>query len=123
MISVNLHRRHMNLSQAAMAAARVANMKRQDNLKQFTERSEYRSGTVAVTCVSAAAIFNVSAALVIRAKAVLLDGTAGSSHRPGRNQARATRFLTAVAVQSHPHAVRMPRSVRPRAIWRRLVRP
>ena len=42
---------------------------------------------------------------------------------PERSAGPCHKFLTAAAVQSRPHGVRMPRSVRARAISRRLARP
>lgn len=71
-VSHNLRRRHLDESQRGMVAAKLANMKRVDTLKQNSDSSIDPSG--AVTQTQAAAMLNVSVPTVKRSKKVITDG-------------------------------------------------
>lgn len=70
-VSLNLKRRHLDGSQRAMVAAKIANMKRSDTLRQNTDRSI----DLSVSQDQAAEILNVSVPSVKRAKVVQEHGT------------------------------------------------
>lgn len=72
-MSQNLHRRHLDESQRAMVAAGIANMKREDTLKQNADASI--DATAGVSQDRAAKMLNVSRPSVQRAVAVLNTGT------------------------------------------------
>lgn len=80
-ISKNLHRRHLSESQRAMIAARVANAKREDTLipdafgkaKKLDE--PIGSSREKKTLQEAAELLNVGRQSVVRARAVLTQGT------------------------------------------------
>lgn len=85
-ISLNLHRRHLNESQRAMAAAKLANMKsgHAASQRQPHEMIDENDGAgIQAPCISqreAADLLNVSRATVTEAKKVLDAGTAEEIH-------------------------------------------
>lgn len=85
-ISLNLHRRHLNESQRAMAAAKLANMKSGDSASQ-RQVSDTSIGNndveISTSCISqgeAANLLNVSRATVSNARRVLNEGTVEEIH-------------------------------------------
>jgi hypothetical protein len=66
-LSLNLHRRHLDESQRAMVAARIATMKREDTLKQ----NQSDASNEATTQTKAAEMLNVSRSNVQRARQVI----------------------------------------------------
>jgi hypothetical protein len=80
-LSRNLHRRHLNVSQRALIAARMANMRREDTLipdaahRRLLEVSIDPSSETLVSAEQAADRMSVSRPSVFRAKRVLENGT------------------------------------------------
>ena len=68
-VSLNLHRRHLDESQRAMVAARIANLKRGE------KKADSSIALSSVSQADAAALLNVSPASVKRAKTVIESGT------------------------------------------------
>lgn len=71
-ISLNLARRHLDESQRALVAARLATLRREDTLKRGPDSSIDLSG---VSQADAATLLNVSVPSLKRAKTVLSSGT------------------------------------------------
>lgn len=71
-ISRNLSRRHLDESQRAMIAAKLANMTREDTLNQGPRSANLQNGKVSQS--DAAKMLNVSQRTVASAKAVVEDG-------------------------------------------------
>jgi hypothetical protein len=69
-LSLNLHRRHLDESQRAMVAARIATMKREDTLKQ----NQSDASNEATTQTKAAELLHVSRSNVQRARKVIESG-------------------------------------------------
>ncbi len=96
-ISLNLHRRHMDESQRAMTAARLANL-------TDGQRADYAAASIeapAITQPEAAGRLNVSRASVQRATRVLVDGA--EELVAAVDQARVeVSDAAAIAGESHP---------------------
>jgi hypothetical protein len=73
-ISKNLHRRHLNESQRAMVADKIANMKRADTLKRGTQIPDAPIGATGQR--QAAEKFNVSRRTIQKARLVQAEGKA-----------------------------------------------
>lgn len=71
-VSLNLHRRHLDVGQRAMVAARLANLKHGSNRY---EKVEFEISNSTATVDEAAALLNVSPATVVNARKVLHHGT------------------------------------------------
>jgi hypothetical protein len=71
-VSMNLHRRHLNESQRAMIAARLATLPRGGDRSQ---QSKVEISTLLPTAAKAATLLNVSRASVVNARKVLNEGT------------------------------------------------
>lgn len=74
-VSKNLHRRHLNESQRAMVAAKVANLKHGQRADYKRENEDRPIGQSAVSIDGAAKMVNVGTQSVIRAKRILSQGT------------------------------------------------
>ena len=70
-LSENLHRRHLTASQRAALAAEVANMTKQDTLKQNTDDQNW--STDKMSNEDASDLFQVAKGYVIEAKAIKRD--------------------------------------------------
>ena len=70
-ISLNLKRRHLNESQRAMVAAKLANIEREDTLKQGSRSANLPIGKISQT--QAAKLLNVSDRSIRDAKSILKD--------------------------------------------------
>lgn len=73
-LSLNLHRRHLNDSQRAIVAAKVANLENGTNRYEDKVGSSNGEATPAVSQGKAAKLLNVSKKAVERAKAVITHG-------------------------------------------------
>ncbi len=74
-LSKNLHRRHLTESQRAMIAAKLANMKREDTLKQGPRFPNLENGDhPPVSIPKAAEMLNVGTSNIYKAKQVQRDG-------------------------------------------------
>jgi len=73
-LSANLHRRHLNESQRAMVAAKLANMQREDTLKQGSRSANLQNGAMSQS--DAADRLHVSPRSVADASKVRSTGTA-----------------------------------------------
>lgn len=69
-VSLNLHRRHLDESQRAMVAARIANL----NDGQRADHAQAASNEAPVTQSRSAEMLNVSRSAVQRAKQVITEG-------------------------------------------------
>lgn len=74
-IASNLHRRHLDESQRAMIAAKLANMNRTDTLRQGSRSANWQNGQVSQS--NAARLLNASVRTVARAAEVRKNGSAG----------------------------------------------
>jgi hypothetical protein len=72
-VSVNLHRRHLNEVQRGMIATRMANLSREANLKRGPDAGKPASG---ISQTEAAKLLNVGRATVQNARVLLERGTA-----------------------------------------------
>ena len=103
LVAPSLHRRHLNESQRAMAAAKLANMKsgHAASQRQPHEMIDENDGAgIQAPCISqreAADLLNVSRATVTEAKKVLDAGTAGDVRHGGAGEVCSTVKQTAVA--------------------------
>jgi len=103
LVAPSLHRRHLNESQRAMAAAKLANMQRGNGAgqKQRDESPDQSSNvgipTLYISQGEAAKLLNVSRSTVTEAKKVLDAGTAGVVRHDGAGEVCSTVEQTAVA--------------------------
>ncbi len=77
-VSGNLRRRHMSESQRAMVAAKLANLNREDTLKQGPRSADLRNGEIKpVTQQEAANLFKVGRRTLQEARKIHKDGAEG----------------------------------------------
>ena len=109
-ISLNLNRRHLNESQRAVIAARLANMKRTDNLKQYRSEGSI-DPSEEMSIEQAAKLLNVGRATVVRAKAVEREAPDAAELHSFTRFTRFTRYPPSIFL-SNPWYVRGSRYVR-----------
>ncbi|WP_257283297.1 DNA modification methylase [Endozoicomonas sp. SESOKO1] len=83
-VSLNLHRRHLNKGQKAISAGKAADAKKEDNLKRGSEGQICPSGKTTIS--EAAKQFDVGSTTVKSAKQVLKTGTKGLTQKVVENK-------------------------------------
>lgn len=98
----NIHRRHLNESQRAMIAAKLANLKTGQRADYANKSTGVAKATPAMSASKAADMLNVNRATVVSAKTVLSEGTAEEIKAVEQGQATVTTIARDIRAKRTP---------------------
>jgi len=104
-VSLNLHRRHLNESQRAVVAAKIANRRREDTLIPgglHSPKLDRHKSLSSISAGEAAHLLNVSEKSVFNAKTVLREGTAEEREAVERGEVAVTTVAKQIRAKMSP---------------------